>query len=77
VPESGVRLTIAASIEAVSLVLAAARVYRRRAAEVRESRFAPKALGVVAGSDEKGGRSVGADPEASDELFPECSINIG
>src|SRR6478736_10437430 len=52
-PQSGVRLAVTAAIESVPLVLAAARIERRHAAEMGERGFAAEAFGVVARRDEQ------------------------
>jgi len=53
VPEGGVGLTITTAAESISLVLAAAGVEGRCAAEVGEGRLAMQTPGVVTGRDEK------------------------
>ena len=67
-PEGRVGLTVAAAVEPVSLVLAAAGVERRRTAEVGEGRFVAQPLGIVAGGDEECGGGVGSDAEGGDKF---------
>src|SRR5580698_8848172 len=62
VPQGRVCLAVAAAVEAVPLVLAAAGIERRRAAEVSESRLVAKPPRIVAGGDEE--RRSGVSPNA-------------
>lgn len=68
VPESRVRLAVAAAVESVPFLLAAARVDRCDSAEVSEGGFGPESFRVVTGGDEQGRRAVGADAVNCNEL---------
>jgi hypothetical protein len=51
-PQRGVGLAVTTAVEAMTFLLAAARVQGRRATEVREGRLVAESLGVVARGDE-------------------------
>ena len=68
VPEGRVGLTIAAAIESVSLVLAAAGIEWRSAAEVGKSSLVAQAPGIVTGRNKECRRGVGPDAEGGDEF---------
>src|SRR5829696_7708491 len=72
-PECGVRLSVAAAVQAVTVLgLAAGRWDGCGAAEPGEGRFAAKSAGVVAGRDEQRGCGVGADTVVREQLGCGC-----
>ena len=60
-PQRRVGLSVAAAVEAVSFVFAAAGIDRSDTAQVRERRFGSESLRVVAGGDQQRARNVGPD----------------
>ena len=67
-PQRGVGLAVTTAVEAMTLVLAAARVEGRRATEVGEGGFVAEPFGVVARGDEQRRGGLDAETETAEQF---------